>query len=379
MKTAPRLRVGIDARRIHDGGIGRYIREHLSWLPQEAPDCDFVALVNPRDESMAVGISRGLEVQTLRASGYNPLANIELPMVAKRLGLDLLHVPHYPIPVRLPCRLVVSVHDLIHWRFPRTRFHALYCKRMLERVRRQADLVLTVSEAVAEDLHSMAGIEESRVRVIANGVAASFAGASAIGKDETQVLLRRLRLKSPYAVNVTNGQPHKGVDLLIGAMRRIRGLQLVLLGQDSDRAEVRAMVAAAGLGEERICILGTVSEREMLMLYSGARLAVVASRYEGFGLPALEAMAAGVPLVATRAGGLPEVVGQAGILVDSDSIAPLAQAIYNLAFEMNDSQRESLVAEGRERAKRFTWRRTVRLTAAAYRRAMQGGAGDAAC
>jgi glycosyltransferase involved in cell wall biosynthesis len=364
---------------MHDGGIGRYIREHLAGLSQEAPDCDFVALVNPRDVSVAMGLSRNLEIHTIRARGYNPIGDLELPSVAKRIGIDLLHVPHYAIPARMPCRLVVSVHDLIHWRFPRTRFHAWYCRRMLGRVRNRADLVLTASGAVAQDLNTMAGIEESRVRVIANGVAPSFAKGRDVGAEETEVFLRRLSLVSPYAVNVTNGQPHKGVDLLIGAMRRIGGLQLVLFGQGSDRAEVRAMVAAAGVDQDRIRVLGTVSEREMLMLYRGARLAVVASRYEGFGLPVLEAMAAGVPVVATRAGGLPEVVGNAGLLVESESIAPLAQGIYNLAFEMTDVQRATLVAKGRERAERFTWRRAIRLTAAAYRRAMEENAGGRVC
>lgn len=372
MPGGARPRIGIDARKIRDGGIGRLITELLARLPTDAPDSDFVAFAHPRDFGALAGLNRELEILPLRARGYNPLAELELPIAARRAGLDLLHMPHYPIPLWVPCRLVVTVHDLIHLRFPRTQLHARYCSHMLDRVRRQADVVLTVSHAVASDLETVAGIEPERLRVVANGVAPSFFESEDIRDEDVDIFARRLHLSRPYAINVTNGLPHKGFDLLLGAMRQIRGLQLVFVGHGSDRSGVDEMIAAAGLGAERVHVLGSVSEREMRLLYRGARLAVVASRYEGFGLPALEAMAAGVPLVATKVGGLPEVVGDAGVLVETESIAPLAQAIYSLAFEMGDGQRDRLIADGRERAKRFSWSKAVRLTAAAYRQALGG-------
>ena len=151
------------------------------------------------------------------------------------------------------------------------------------------------------------------------------------------------------------------------AMQRIRGLQMVLVGEGSDSARVQAMVAAAGLGPERLRLLGNVSEREMRMLYARARVAVVASRYEGFGLPAVEALAAGVPLLATRTGGIAEVAGDAAALIDPDSPTALAEALYRVAFEMAPEDRSNLAERGRARAQRVTWQSAVRLTAAAYR------------
>ena len=105
----------------------------------------------------------------------------------------------------------------------------------------------------------------------------------------------------------------------------------------------------------------------MRMLYARARVAVIASRYEGFGLPAVEALAAGVPLLATRTGGIVEVAGDAAVLIDPDSPTALAEALYRVAFEMVPEDRSDLVERGRARAQRVTWQSAVRLTAAAYR------------
>lgn len=368
--AARRPRIGIDARRVQDGGIGRYVAALLRLLPVEAPDCEFVAFGNADQQGVLLSLSRDLEFRKVRGAGYNPLGEWALQRAAGAAGLDLLHIPHYAVPPRTPTRLVVTVHDLIHWRYPRTALHQRYCRHMLARVRRDASLVLAVSEAGGHDLEVTAGIPGDRIRVVANGVDPSFANPPTA--DETRVFLHRMRLSGPYALNVTNGLPHKGLDVLAAAMRQIRGLQLLVMGQGSDRTAVHRVLAAAGVGEDRVRVLGAVSEREMRMLYAGARLAVVASRYEGFGLPALEAMAAGVPVVATRAGGLPEVVGSAGRLVEPEAIAPMAKAIYSLAFETEAAERERIVAEGRQHAARFSWTRTARLTAAAYRRALEG-------
>lgn len=365
-----KARIGIDARRVQDGGIGRYIASLVRLLPAEAPDFEFVVFGNAHQQGVLLSLSRDIEFQSIWSTGYNPLGDLELRRGVRAAGVDLLHVPHYVVPPRPPTRLVVTVHDLIHWLFPRTPFHARYCEHMLGRVRRDADMVLAVSEAGERDLVKIAKLPEDRIRVVPNGVDSLFSEPPS--EEETGNFLHRLRLAGPYALNVTNGLPHKGLDVLAAAMRQIRGLQLIIIGQGADRPAVYETLARAGVSEERVRVIGSVSEREMRILYSGARIAVVSSLYEGFGLPALEAMAAGVPVVATRAGGLPEVVGSAGRLVEPGSIAPLAQAIYTLAFETGDAERAAIIDAGRAHAASFSWVRTARLTAAAYRRVLEG-------
>jgi glycosyltransferase involved in cell wall biosynthesis len=372
-------RIGIDARRMPAGGLGRYLREHLARLPTEAPDFRFVVFAHPRDQSAILSLSQKLEIREVRGAPSTPWGHALLWQAVRTAELDLFHAPSMPLPPLLPCRTAVTVHDLSPGRFPASDFQSWRFRKRIESIGKQADLILVVSEAVAQELVIWMDRPADSMRVVPNGVADSFVTGGVADRSEIDVLIGRLGLKLPYAINITNGSAAKGVDLLLSAMRRIQGLQMVLVGEGSDHPRVQAMVAAAQLGPERIKLLGNVSEREMRMLYHRARVAVVASRYEGFGLPAVEAMACGVPLVATKTGGIPEVAGDAAVLIDPDSPAAIAEAVYRVAFEMDDGERESLVRRASARARRFSWQSAVRLTAAAYRHVFAREMSDDSC
>ena len=144
----------------------------------------------------------------------------------------------------------------------------------------------------------------------------------------------------------------------------------MLAGRGSDRPAVGRKIQESGIAASRVVVLGGVSERELRLAYHGARVAVVASRLEGFGLPALEAMAAGIPVVVTDGGVLPEVVGDAGTVVPVDSVASMRAALYRIAFEIDPAERASLVQRGVERSRLYSWERTARATFAAYEQAL---------
>lgn len=362
-------RIGIDARKLEDGGIGRYLRELLRRLPALAPGTTFVALTAPgvadrlaRDE----GIARDVETVEVRSRGYSLREHVELGAVARAQRLDLLHVPHYVLPATARCPLVVTVHDLIHWRLPRSVAHAVYVRAMLALVRRRAHLVLTPSASAARDLREIAGIAGDHVRVIPNGVDAAFWGADT--GDAPQAFARGRGLAPGYVLNVTNGLAHKGLDLLLAAVREMPEVQLVLAGRGSDAPAVRAQLAPA---QGRVVVLGELSEADLRLAYQGAGVVVVASRLEGFGLPALEAMAAGVPVVAAEAGALPEVVADAGLLFPVESVACLRGALYRSMPGSDPLERHDRIRRGLARAREFTWDRTAQETYAAYERALR--------
>ena len=247
-------------------------------------------------------------------------------------------------------------------------------------MRKRAALVLVPSQAVATEVTQWAGIEPERIRGVYNGVRGDF-GAPSDG-PEVEAFLRRMRLERPYLLNVTNGLPHKGLGTLLAAFRDLlpeavrqkpEGIRLVLAGEGSDRPDVLDEIADAGLPPDTVLPLGGISEREMRLAYACSEGVVVASDHEGFGLPALEGMAAGVPVVSSDAGGLPEVVGDAGLLFPAGSVAQLREALYKLAFELVGGEREEQVQRGADQAARFPWEGTARATLAAYERALASG------
>jgi glycosyltransferase involved in cell wall biosynthesis len=361
-------RIGIDARKLGDGGVGRYVAALLSALPRISPEDEWVALVRDGEARTVRSAAPAWTVVPVRSKGYSLAEHFELGRVARDLELDLFHAPHYVLPLGVRCPVVVTVHDLVHWRLPRSWIHSLYCKRMLAAVRRRARITLVPSEAVAGDLVAIAGFDRARLRVVPNGLSAGFAAAP----DETALgaFLRRLGVATPYVVNITNGLPHKGLETLLAALAPLEDLALVLAGRGSDRPAVGRKIRASGIDPSRVVVLGPVSERELRLAYRGATAAVVASRLEGFGLPALEAMASGVPVVVTDGGALPEVVGDAGIVIPAESVATLRTALYRIAFEIDPEERANLVQRGVERSRLFSWERAALATFAAYEQAL---------
>jgi len=227
----------------------------------------------------------------------------------------------------------------------------LIFRTVVPRAARRAERVLTVSERTRRDLIEHYGLPESNIVVTPNGVDPAFGldGPKADG--------------SAYALFVGALQPRKDPVSAVEAIALVDGgLRLVFAGPDKGCGPaLREAVARLGL-EDRVELLGYVEQERLAALYRGAACLVFPSRYEGFGLPVIEAMACGTPVVATRTSALPEVAGDAAVLVEPGSPAALAQGISDVLAD-----RERLTAAGLERARSFSWRKSAERTLAVYR------------
>jgi glycosyltransferase involved in cell wall biosynthesis len=281
------------------------------------------------------------------------------------LGYGLL-----PLSRRLP--LVATIHHPISvdrrlelerargWRrLTLRRWYAF--TRMQKRVARRVPRLLTVSESSRRDLAADLRLPPERLRVVTLGV-------------DSEVFRPLAGRRNGHVVMATASAdvPLKGVATLLEAMARVRArrqnAELVVVGRPRPNGDTGRLVARLGL-DGAVRFLGGVPEAELVDLYARATLAVVPSLYEGFSLPAVEAMACGVPLVATTAGALPEVVGSAGLLVPPGDSEALAAALLRLLED--EPLRRSLGEDGRRRAlEEFSWRRTAERTADLYREAM---------
>ncbi len=297
-----------------------------------------------------------------------------LPLRLRRLRTDVYHGPAVFLPlVKLGFGTVVTIHDLVSFLFPTTvpRKYSLYMRLMTRLAVRSADRIIAVSGATKDDLTRILRVPDDRVVVIHEAVAPEFAVPPA--PAAVVAAARRYGIRSPYCLFVGNLEPRKNLARLIEAFALVRGRrpgapgpppQLVLVGTRGWLySGIFRAVEAHGVASD-IVFTGYVPPSDLPALYAGAACFVFPSLYEGFGLPVLEAMAAGVPVVASRVGAIPEVAGAAALLVDAERPAAIAEAIE--AVLADGALRAELVARGRARALCFTWEAVARQTLAVY-------------
>jgi glycosyltransferase involved in cell wall biosynthesis len=267
-----------------------------------------------------------------------------LPRTAARVGLDVLHCTIFRAPPRSRVPTIVTVHDLAVLRHPDAfpLWTRLYGRTALRWTIRAADRVITVSEFSKREVIELADVDPERIDVVPNAVEPVFTadGPAADGS---------------YVLAVGTVEPRKNLARVIEATR-LAGVELRIVGDPG-----WGDVPVAG---DHVRRLGFVPDEELASLYRGARCLAFPSIYEGFGIPAAEAMACGTPVVTTRASAMAEVVGEAGVLVDPYDAASIAAGI-----EEADRRREALIPLGLERARRYTWERAAEAAVAAYAKA----------
>ncbi|MCU1347498.1 MAG: mshA 5 [Acidobacteria bacterium] len=341
------MRIGIDARKLADFGIGSYIRGLLSALVELGGDAQYVVFAPAPARSL---VPKGVEHVVFDAPNYSVRELVALGRAAGRARLDLFHAPHYVVPfTRIP--VVVTIHDLIHLHVRhRNPLAPLYARTMLTRAVRNSRRILTVSEAVKRDLVTELGVAAEKIAVTPNGIDAIFTPDGPRPR------------RPPYFLYAGTDKPHKNVGTLVDAFAAVRrersGLQLVLAGAPFERFANRDGVVRAGF----------VSREELASLVRGALALVMPSSEEGFGLPAAEAMASGTAVIASANAALTEVTGDAALHVDAGDAHALAAAMLRVADD--DALRTALGSLGIARARAFTWKRCAELTLAAYRHAL---------
>jgi glycosyltransferase involved in cell wall biosynthesis len=253
---------------------------------------------------------------------------------------------------------VVTVHDTVPWTYPDglTRRGIGWHRRMIGRAARRAGAVVVPTAAVAHELPQYV-----RCHVPVHVVGAGVSPAVAEVPEDAAEIVTRLGLPARYVLAVGTVEPRKGIDTLLAALaaRHAPDLPVVLAGQPGwGWVDPAALARRFGLDPSRVHVLGRISDPELAAVLHGAAVLVAPSRAEGFGLPVLEAMAAGVPVVHSDAPALVEVAGGAGLTVKRNDPAALAAAVH--AVLSDSALAQEMVVVGRRQAQRFTWERTAR-------------------
>ncbi|MCP3800497.1 glycosyltransferase family 4 protein [Allokutzneria sp. A3M-2-11 16] len=342
------------------GGTARYTRELVRALAATAPTGWEVGTVVARHSDPSAAIipgANGPRVLSLPRRALTAAWERGLPLWP---GGDSVHAPTPLAPARAKSgrSLVVTVHDTVPWTHPETltRRGVSWHQRMITRAVERADAVVVPTAAVAADLSRYAP-GSTQVNVIGEGVPASLREPSDAVRE---AVVRRLDVPRRYLLAVGTVEPRKGLDVLIKALAIVPDVPLLVVGaQGWGGVDLAALARAADLDSGRVRHLGAVSDADLSVLLHSASALVAPSQAEGFGLPVLEAMAAGAPVVHSDAPALVEVAGGAGISVPRNDFRALARALRTV---LTDSDHAAAMAgAGRLRAREYTWENAARL------------------
>lgn len=362
----------VDGRLLHynRAGIGRYLRLLYRAVAGIGAGNPITVLYHRRDRERALS-----DVLPGGATAWTPAHHRwerwTLSLEGARLRPALWHAPDHVCPQPGGWRTVVTVHDLAFWRYPQT--HAPESRAYyagLQRSMGQATRVICVSEATRRDLLEATGVTATKLRVVHEAPDPRYAAGNAA---ERGLAGPGGPAGRPYFVLVGTIEPRKGLPAAFQALARL---------PLATRPELR-VVGAPGWGAEALMslphrlgiagdvrFLGRLPTVEVAALYREALALVYPSLWEGFGLPVLEAMAAGAPVIAADRSSIPEVAGEAALLVDPEDVDALAEAMARVADDA--ALRDALRGRGRARAREFTWERAARQTLDVFCEALHG-------
>ena len=365
------VRIGIDARKLHDFGIGTYIRNLTRELARLDRNTEYVLLCRDQNDAAIVrALGANFRPVIEGAGNYSVAEQLKVPLAVRREGITLFHAPHYVLPPLVHCRSVVTIHDCIHLMFPQylpNRLALGYARGSIALAARRATRILTVSESSKNDIIRFFGTDPAKIDVTYNSYDERFGIEPA---EEQMVRVReRYQLHDEFVLYAGNVKPHKNLERVIEAFHLVRQrgldhLKLVMIGDDiSKYASLRRAVHQHQL-HKYVRFLGYLPEETLAVMYRLASVFVFPSLYEGFGLPPLEAMASGTPVVTSNVSSLPEVAGDAAVLVDPYSPDAIADGIYTVLTD--DGLAQSLRQKGLLRAKQFSWESSVQRVREIY-------------
>jgi glycosyltransferase involved in cell wall biosynthesis len=376
------LHIVLDARRIRDFGIGAYIRSMVHALGRVDTTNDYTIISGPAEIRTLAGLPENFRMAEYGRRDISKFDHFAFPWFLRRLSPSLVHIPLNRVPVLMPKPYVVTIHDMASLLFgpPPSTLRMQARRYIFRRGLTRANRVIAVSEATKRDVEHMMGVPSDRIRRVYNAADPGFLTPPDPRRSDAQLrILERYQINYPYLLYAGNIRRHKNVPRLVEAFAVVReqlashpvyrDLRLVIIGDTiSLYPDVRATVIKSRV-EPVVRFLGFVPFEALRCFYEFAAAFVFPSRYEGFGLPPLEAMACGAPVVVSNVSSLPEVVGDAAVQVNPENVFEIARGIRQVLLD--EELRADLIQRGKLQAARFSWDTAAREVLAIYREAVE--------
>ena len=367
------MRIGIDAR-IHGlkhTGIGRYTMELIKWLARiDDKNQYFIFARNSESEFPSV---KNFKIIKSDIRHYTLSEQLKFPRVIKKHNLDLVHFPHFNVPLLIGTPFVVTIHDLLWhevlgYNVTTLNFAAYTAKYLgyrlvVKNAVKKAKKIITPSKWVKNQVTKRFSLDENKVAVTYEGVDKIFKSKD-INKSSP------VKISKPFFVYTGSLYPHKNVDTILKSLALINRTQhkkasLVLVSARSIFTSKIKNLSRKLKTDQRVNFAGFLSDQDLVSLYQQATALIQPSKSEGFGLTGLEAMAAGLPVIASTSASLPEVYEEAAVYFDPESHKELAEKMTQLLKKPD--LRQQLRLAGRRQAFKYSWKKMAQQTLQVYR------------
>jgi glycosyltransferase involved in cell wall biosynthesis len=371
------VKVAIDIRRMTEFGVGTYTRNVVRALGRLDLSNEYFLIGSPQKVAEIGPLPPNFQAVPLLDADSTAKGYFEFRTILKRLNCDVAHIPHlFSIPRTLPCRYVVTVHDVLEHMYrarDRSNLRRSLHFQLTRRVLKGASRILAVSKYTKSEIEKLFGIPGARIEIVYNAIDERFLRGHASDTDR-QVLAERYLVTYPFLLYAGRISPHKNLVRIIEAFSALRAelekegkfpdLKLIIIGDElSKHPDLRRTVIRGGVQND-VRFMGFVPIEMLRVFYDAAKIFVFPSLYEGFGLPPLEAMAHGTPVVTSNTSSLPEVVGNAAVLVNPENVFEIMRALLRVLLDQ--TVREKYKQRGYEQAKRFSWDASARQILGAY-------------
>ena len=371
------MRIGIDARfygpRVGGGGLGRYTAELVTALQEGDKENEYVLFLRKENFHECAITNGNFTKRMVDVPWYSFAEQREMPREIALAHVNLMHYPHWNVPIFSRVPFVVTIHDLILLEDPassrattRNAFlhgiKSIGYRIALEAAIHRSKHIVAISEYTKRSILEHFRVPGGKISVVYNGV------RPPVGAEKAS--LAELGVQQPYILSVGNAYPHKNLETTLLAFRTLcasdERTMLVLAGKrDMFVEKLEAFALEIGIPSSRIRFINTPTDAVLARLYQDAALLVIASRIEGFGIPPLEALALGIPVAASHTSSLPEVLGDTVRYFDPDDEDALARLMVESVHQ--PSAWQSLKAPGIRQAEKFSWKKTALAMRDIYR------------
>ena len=363
------MKIAIDARvatgKMH--GINRYLRNFITALAEIDHENEYILISNCEKLRNFAATKDNFNFFECNAKLYSITEQLVIPGILKKKCIEIYHSPTFSAPVFSPCKVVMTIHDMIHLIYADqySVLKTLYYKLVVKTAAQSARGIITVSENSKKDIVRFLNVPDNKVHTVYNGVRESFVNKS--NEQPKEVIKKKYGIPGNFVLFVGNEKPHKNAANAIKAFNLFSETSnlkysFLMLGVSREYIE---NILERKLPDNFVSFNEINNDVDLVFLYQASSLLLCPSFYEGFGFPLLEGMACGVPVVTSDNSSIPEVVGDAALFVDPDNIRQISEAISRVLSDKN--LREDLIQKGIKRSRNFTLSQAAKKTLRIYK------------